>query len=105
MLSRLLVGYCQYPSDRLANDVAANRQREIRHTISISLSDVRLEGDKHLRQLGSRSTSDFLYAQSQEIMLEFSQLLNQVGLVPAKKDRKAAARDQSEGVPQLHITE
>jgi hypothetical protein len=42
-------------------------------------------GDEHLGQLGSRSTGDLLYAQSQEILLELGQLFGQVILGPTKK--------------------
>jgi len=55
VLTSFLVGHGQHPSDRLANGI-------------------------DLGQFCSRSTSDFLYAQSQEIMLELAQLLGQVAL-------------------------
>jgi len=55
VLAGLLVCHGQHPSNRLANGI-------------------------DLGKFGSRSTSNFLYAQGQEITLELSQLLGQIAL-------------------------
>jgi len=55
VLAGLLVDHGQHPGNRLANGI-------------------------NLGQFGSRSTSNFLYAQGQEVTLELSQLLGQVAL-------------------------
>jgi hypothetical protein len=64
------------------------------HQRSAFSADACLEGngDEHLGQFGSRSTSNFLYAQSQEVMLELSQLLGQIDLVPTERSNDASAR-------------
>lgn len=87
VLTRLLVGHGQHPSDRLSNSIAITNAKQS----AFLPFQACLEGEggrnEHLGQFCSRSTGDFLYTQSQKIMLELGQLLGQIVLGPAQRMR------------------
>jgi len=108
VLASLLVGHGQHPSDRLANGITTKSKKKHKICKTISISPCKIggkAGDEHLGQFGSRPTSDFLYAQGQEIASEFIQLLGQVALGPTKKIERHQHNDgQSEWMCQPGLT-